>query len=364
MVKHPKKKVQNQIYEKYWLLNLEWSDFSGDKFLSALKICVDFIDTHTSSSYSAKLYRDLQKKVGKELRLDLISVRKGINELVKLGFIYPFLKKYHALTKQYLQAESDLERKLIFSKIVYSNSGFQRSVTKDSDCREMNFIVKTLEQIKCLDEKYLGALITVNINNYAEGYISLAKLDDLYRSESQVGFERRKYNQIKYLKKVLKNLDGIDYNAPNFCLEKDSEKVQIENTQDSETKGRDPYLQRIYKQQLQKESSDILGKIKCMVEKLEYPVLIASHIKPFRNSNDDEAFDPNNGLLLSKTLDSLFDLNYISFADDGHIIFYNRVPDDVKRFWQTYKLDARFINPDRLAYLAYHRRLCESKNNL
>lgn len=364
MTKYPKKKVQTQVYENYWLLNLAWSDFNGNKFLSALKICIDFIDANKECNYTSELYNNLQEKIGKALNLDLISVRKGINELVKLGFIYPFLRKYHYLAKQYIAAESDLERKLVFSKIVYSNSGFKRSVTKESDDREMNFVIKTIEHARCLDEKYLGVLIAVDISNYKEGYISLDDMDKLYRNETQVSFEKRKYNQIKYLKTLLNNLDGIIYIGTQFCLEKDTDKIQVGGVQTIETKGRDPYLQRIYKQQLQKESLNILGRVKCMVEKLEYPVLIASHIKPFRNSDDDEAFDPNNGLLLSKTLDSLFDLNYISFADDGSIIFYNRVPEDVKQFWKTYKLDERFINSERLGYLAYHRQLCNSKNNL
>lgn len=57
-----------------------------------------------------------------------------------------------------------------------------------------------------------------------------------------------------------------------------------------------------------------------MLEKLAYPVLIASHIKPFILSDDTEAYDPNNGLLLSRTLDSLFDLKYISFDDEGNMV--------------------------------------------
>lgn len=353
-----------QIYEEYWDLTMAWTDFNGEKFLETLKLVIEFIDQHKNEDYSAESYKLLQQIVQKSVHITEESVRKGINELVKLGFVYPFLHSYHSLSKQYLNTTSKEERRLILSKIIYSNSSFKRSVTTESDIREINFVVKTLEHIKCLDEKYLGVLISTNINDYPEGYISLKQLEQLYNDEGQTEFEERKYNQIGYLKGLLKKLDGITYISKKFYLEKDTEKVQIESTQGIETKGRDPYLQRIYKQQLQKESMDIFGRVKCMVEKLEYPVLIASHIKPFRSSNDDEAFDPNNGLLLSKTLDSLFDLNYISFADDGSIIFYKRVPEDVKQFWKTYKLDKRFINSERLGYLAYHRQLCNSKNNL
>lgn len=350
-----------QIYEEYWDLTLAWTDFNGQNFLDTLKLVVDFIDLHKGQSFSPELYASLQKIVRDHLRIGAPSVRKGINELVKLGFIAPFLQSYHPLSKNYLETQSQDERKLILSKIIYSNSSFKRSVTTESSIREINFVVKTIEHAKCLPEKYLGVIISTDINEYHEGYISKEKLEQLYRNESQSQFERRKYNQIGYLKGLLKKLDGIIYVSQSFSLEKDNEKVQIENIQ--EIRGRDSYLQRLYKQQLQKESQRIFGKIKCMVEQLEYPVLIASHIKPYRYSNDDEAFDPNNGLLLSKTLDSLFDLNYISFEDDGTIIFYSRVPEDVKQFWSNYRLDNRFITPKRLIYLAYHRDMCEHINS-
>ena len=351
-----------QVYEDYWDFTMAWTDFNGEKFLKTLKLVVEFIDEHKDEDYSSELYETLQKRVQSIINISGPSVRKGINELVKLGFIFPFLTGYHSLSKKYLEVTSNEERKLILSKVIYANSSFKRSVTNDSNIREINFIIKTLDHAKCIDQKYLGTLISTNISNYPAGYITMDELEKLYRDENQKEFEKRKYNQIDHLRNLLQKLDGITYTSQKFYLEKDAPNVEIENIRDTELKSRDPYLQRIYKQQLQNESLNIFGKIKCMVEKLEYPVLIASHIKPFRYSNDDEAFDPNNGLLLSKTLDSLFDLNYISFADNGKIIFYSRVPEDVKQFWINYELDSRFLNHERLVYLAYHRNLCEDKN--
>jgi hypothetical protein len=57
---------------------------------------------------------------------------------------------------------------------------------------------------------------------------------------------------------------------------------------------------------------------KCAVtefNKLE--VLIASHIVPWSESNDNERLDADNGLLLSPTYDALFDRHLISFENDG-----------------------------------------------
>ncbi|EMS1648718.1 HNH endonuclease, partial [Neisseria gonorrhoeae] len=120
---------------------------------------------------------------------------------------------------------------------------------------------------------------------------------------------------------------------------------------------RDPYLHRLYKNQLQEESEEHYGNVKCMLEKLAYPVLIASHIKPFILSDDTEAYDPNNGLLLSRTLDSLFDLKYISFDDEGNMVKSKRLSDDVWRRWCDVKLDNNLLNDKRKSYLAYHREL-------
>lgn len=49
-------------------------------------------------------------------------------------------------------------------------------------------------------------------------------------------------------------------------------------------------------------------------------LLIASHIKPWVKSNDDEKIDPKNGFMFTPTYDFLFDRGYISFTDDKKII--------------------------------------------
>ncbi len=49
-------------------------------------------------------------------------------------------------------------------------------------------------------------------------------------------------------------------------------------------------------------------------------LLIASHIKPWIKSNDDEKLDPKNGFMLTPTYDFLFDRGYISFTDDQKML--------------------------------------------
>lgn len=54
------------------------------------------------------------------------------------------------------------------------------------------------------------------------------------------------------------------------------------------------------------------------VDKPEY--LIASHIKPWRVSDNKERLDGENGLLLTPSIDHLFDHGYISFRNNGALL--------------------------------------------
>jgi putative restriction endonuclease len=54
------------------------------------------------------------------------------------------------------------------------------------------------------------------------------------------------------------------------------------------------------------------------VDRLEH--LRASHIKPWRNSSNEERLDGENGLLLTPTMDHLFDRGFISFENNGQLL--------------------------------------------
>ena len=56
--------------------------------------------------------------------------------------------------------------------------------------------------------------------------------------------------------------------------------------------------------------------------------MIASHIVPWRSSNDKERLDKDNGILLSPLYDALFDKHLISFQDDGKIMISKGIFDN------------------------------------
>lgn len=59
----------------------------------------------------------------------------------------------------------------------------------------------------------------------------------------------------------------------------------------------------------------------CRITKVRNPThLIASHLKPWRDSNNEERLDGENGLLLTPNIDHLFDRGFIGFEDSGVLI--------------------------------------------
>jgi hypothetical protein len=60
---------------------------------------------------------------------------------------------------------------------------------------------------------------------------------------------------------------------------------------------------------------------RCRITGVENPVhLIGSHCKPWRDSTNEERLDGENGLLLTPSIDHLFDRGFISFEDKGTLI--------------------------------------------
>ncbi|WP_247233346.1 HNH endonuclease [Telluribacter sp. SYSU D00476] len=87
-------------------------------------------------------------------------------------------------------------------------------------------------------------------------------------------------------------------------------------------------------------------------------VLIASHIIPWAESSDQERLDPENGILLSPTLDALFDRHLISFDDEGKIIISRKLSDkDLVQLGINWSMRIYSLTEGNKKYLARHREL-------
>ncbi|ENM5907578.1 HNH endonuclease [Vibrio sp. NTOU-M3] len=85
----------------------------------------------------------------------------------------------------------------------------------------------------------------------------------------------------------------------------------------------------------------------------ESSLLVASHIKPWRDSDNRERLDLNNGLLLIATIDKAFDNGLITFDGNGIIV--------ISPHFKEYEVCGIkpdmvvAINSENKRYLSYHR---------
>lgn len=92
----------------------------------------------------------------------------------------------------------------------------------------------------------------------------------------------------------------------------------------------------------------------------ENDLLIASHIKPWKNSDDKEKIDPNNGFMFTPTYDKLFDKGLISFQDDGTLIVSKELSEKVINILDIHPgevLKEIKITHACKRFLSYHRKI-------
>jgi predicted restriction endonuclease len=97
---------------------------------------------------------------------------------------------------------------------------------------------------------------------------------------------------------------------------------------------------------------------RCAVTGLDIPALLrASHIKPWKDSDNRVRLDPYNGLLLSPSYDAAFDSGLISFADDGAVIVSAELTlPRIKRLGIDSAARIVGLHDGHRGYLDYHRR--------
>jgi len=92
------------------------------------------------------------------------------------------------------------------------------------------------------------------------------------------------------------------------------------------------------------------------VERMEH--LVASHVQPWRDSSNDQRLDGENGLLLTPTIDHLFDKGFISFEDSGQLIVSPVAdPKSLKRMGvdSVGRVNVGAFSQGQRRYLEFHR---------
>jgi putative restriction endonuclease len=84
--------------------------------------------------------------------------------------------------------------------------------------------------------------------------------------------------------------------------------------------------------------------------------LRASHIKPWKDSTNEEKLHGCNGLLLAPHVDHLFDRGFISFEDNGDLMVSDQMEPDVLGAWSiVVPRNVGSFNVDQQHFLAHHR---------
>lgn len=107
--------------------------------------------------------------------------------------------------------------------------------------------------------------------------------------------------------------------------------------------------------------NDLIGYWKgCAVSGFDVAsVLVASHIKPWRASDNNERLDVFNGLLLLPNYDKLFDLGYVTFDTKGNMFCSRLLPDsDRKIIGINGSIKLWRIDERHKPYLKYHNEQC------
>ena len=85
------------------------------------------------------------------------------------------------------------------------------------------------------------------------------------------------------------------------------------------------------------------------------PLLIASHIKPWSECNNNERLDPFNGLMLAPNIDALFDSGLITFETDGTIKISPKIDLENQKRLGIFSDMKLKIRPKSKKYFEYHR---------
>lgn len=143
-----------------------------------------------------------------------------------------------------------------------------------------------------------------------------------------------------------------------LILWEDHIRQTIENNQELAATDRQALVlarrgQGLFRERVQEAESH------CRITHVDRPEhLRASHCKPWRDSNNAERLDADNGLMLTPSIDHLFDRGFISFSNDGRVLISPVAHKEslAKMGVATDRsIDVGDFRPRQRAFLEYHR---------
>ena len=197
-----------------------------------------------------------------------------------------------------------------------------------------------------------------------ESLQSYDDIDDLLEKEKELQPNRSKYNKTKDLvnfKSALRKF--LQFRNSDFAKQQEETILEKIKKVENDTTLSVTERESIVKSRIgQGEFRDNLIKYwkGCSISSFShFDLLIASHIKPWKDADNEERIDLYNGLLLLPNYDKLFDRGYISFDKNG-VVMYSRYLDveDRKLLGMDNHVHLLKLEDKHKVFLEYHRENC------
>jgi predicted restriction endonuclease len=138
---------------------------------------------------------------------------------------------------------------------------------------------------------------------------------DAFFGKYEMGFQLKKSNQltteaVRFIGEI------VEYVDPSLAEQLDIKRLEKEKPTEYKQLILARRGQGKFRRDLETQWDNACAVTGCIIRE----TLRASHIMPWRQANNEQRLDKNNGLLLIATLDALFDKGLISFDDEGRIL--------------------------------------------
>lgn len=242
---------------------------------------------------------------------------------------------------------------------------------------------KTNECLEMLGKKQIGKELTNESDNYIKIQLSVGdhgvgtKKDEVFHNLRANIFARdkivllvektkkspKKYNCYIMFFRNPKFFSLLGIGAEAYCSKLFNDNM---DSNEESRKGQAKWRDMLAELEMALKDDD---KVVCPITNIvinyatEGTLLRASHIKEYSKCKDkngrinpNEAYDVNNGLLITADADALFDKHLITINPaDGIIIFSKNISSDLKSQLKfSKKIDSSFLTKERKKYLQFH----------
>lgn len=252
-----------------------------------------------------------------------------------MAFLMDSRMEYYKPQQEYIKKETMVERFMkMYEEIEMLGNGFLNFKIQRSNVAPPRIYVNS-------DSNYYNFMRRIGLPNIS--YLSILKLRDI---KNEIFFYFRIF--IDYSPNIIGYVMPEELEQENKINENENISEKVKKTMMTARIGQGEYRSKL-----------LLECPFCPFTMVnDERLLIASHIKPWAKSNDEEKIDPKNGFMLTPTYDKLFDQGFITFEDDKTLVVSPWIsPMNQKRLGIQTGMVISYLPIDekRKEYLKYHR---------